>query len=147
MATTWILVANSSKAKLYANDGPKKGLKLVQELSHPQSRAKGLALITDRPGHYKSARSARGAFAQQTDPREQEKIRFAHELAIVLEKGRTGKAGYRRLILCAPPDFLGTLNSVLGDQVRGLVSAAISKDYTKIADKPLAGHLGEFIRL
>ncbi len=146
MPTTWILVSNSSKAKLYANDGPKKGLKLVKEFSHPQSREKGSNLITDRPGHYKSARSARGAFSQQTDPRDQEKARFAHELSAALEQGRTGRK-YQCLILAAPPDFLGTLNSILGDKVRALVSAAISKDYTKIADKPLAGHVGKFIRL
>ncbi len=146
MPTTWILVANSSKAKIYGNEGPKKGLKLMKELAHPQSREKGSSLISDRPGHFKSSGSARGSFSQQTDPRDQEKMRFAQEVAKAIEKGRTGK-NYQRLILCAPPDFLGTLNSVLGNQVRSLVSAAISKDYTKIDEKKLAGHLGEFIRL
>ena len=38
MAITWILVANASLAKLYANLGPNKGLKLVKELVHPESR-------------------------------------------------------------------------------------------------------------
>ena len=32
MAITWILVANASLAKLYANLGPNKGLTLVKEL-------------------------------------------------------------------------------------------------------------------
>jgi hypothetical protein len=31
MAITWILVANASQAKLYANAGPKKGLKLIKD--------------------------------------------------------------------------------------------------------------------
>ena len=38
MAITWILVANASLAKLYANLGPNKGLTLVKELIHPESR-------------------------------------------------------------------------------------------------------------
>ena len=146
MTTTWILVANSSEAQLYVNDGPKTGLKLLKEFSHPKSRAKGSELITDRPGHYKSSGTARGAFAQETEPREQEKERFAHTLATHLDRGRTTNK-YQRLILAASPDFLGTLNNTLGSQVRTLVSKALNKDYTKASDKQLAGHLEKLIRL
>jgi protein required for attachment to host cells len=49
MSTTWILVANASQAKLYANTGPKKGLKLVKDLKHPESREKASDLVSDRP--------------------------------------------------------------------------------------------------
>jgi hypothetical protein len=38
MATTWILVANAAQAKLYANQGPNKGVELVKEFTHPESR-------------------------------------------------------------------------------------------------------------
>ena len=50
MAITWILVANASQAKLYANTGPKKGLALVKDLKHPESREKAADLVSDRPG-------------------------------------------------------------------------------------------------
>ena len=48
--TTWILVANASLAKFYANAGPNKGLALMKEIRHPESRQKNSDLVTDRPG-------------------------------------------------------------------------------------------------
>ena len=52
MSITWILVANASAAHLYANHGPKKGLKKLKEFEHTASRDKGSDLASDRPGHY-----------------------------------------------------------------------------------------------
>ena len=57
MSITWILVANASLAKLYANYGPNKGLELVKELMHPESRQKNSELVTDRPGAIQSSRN------------------------------------------------------------------------------------------
>jgi len=51
MITTWILVANASTARLYVNHGAKKGMQLVKELFHPESRSKASNLVADRPGH------------------------------------------------------------------------------------------------
>lgn len=47
MAITWILVANASLAKLYANLGPNKGLTLVKELIHPE-RGRSSSRVTSR---------------------------------------------------------------------------------------------------
>ena len=62
MSITWILVANAAQAKLYANQGPNKGVKLVSEYAHPESREKGSDLVSDRPGHYQGHGNGRGSF-------------------------------------------------------------------------------------
>jgi hypothetical protein len=64
MAITWILVANASLARLYANLGPKKGLQLVKEIAHPESRMKNADLASDRAGKMQAAGSGHGAREQ-----------------------------------------------------------------------------------
>jgi len=145
--TTWILVANSSHARILCNVGPKKGLKLVKELEHPESREKRLDLVSDRPGQNSGgAGNGRGAFISQTDPSKHEAENFAAEVAKELEHGRVTQ-GYARLILVASNPFIGVLNNRLGGHVKAMVSDTIEKDYTRASDKDLSRHLEHCIYL
>lgn len=133
METTWILVANSSEARLFSfgNDG----FKRISEFSHPQSRAKGQTLTTDRPGHYQSTNigTAHGAYAETTDPKEYESEQFARELVQQLEHGRTTNQ-FGRLILVAPPHFHGMLNKHINGRLGKMINGHVDKDYTKVTD-------------
>lgn len=144
--TTWILVANSSQAKLYANHGPKKGLTLVKELAHPESRLKNSDLVTDRAGHMQSAGTGHGSRQPPTEPKQNEARHFAQELAGELNHGRTSNQ-MQRIILVAPPAFMGLINSSLDGQTSNLVSDRFEKDYTKTTPKELASHLESCIFL
>jgi protein required for attachment to host cells len=146
MTTTWILVANAAAAKLYANEGPRKGLRKIKEFNHPASREKGSQLVTDRPGHNPGHGNGHGAYVPAHDPKEVQADQFALELCRQLDHGRTTNA-YRRLILVSPPAFLGRMNGHLSDHVRELVSERFEKDYTKLDEKALAGHLESCIYL
>lgn len=140
MSTTWILIANTSFAKFYINHGPQKGIELVKELDHPESREKGSDLVSDRPGHYQSHGNSHGSFVQATDPRQREAERFALELAKELEHGRTNNL-FERLVLVASPSFMGILKSRLPSHVLDMISDSIEKDYTKTPEKELKGYL------
>jgi protein required for attachment to host cells len=146
MSVTWIMVANASQAKLFANLGPKKGLRLVKELEHPESREKTSNLVSDRPGSHPGPGSGFGSFAQATDPKEHEAERFAQELSRELEDGRVNNA-YERLIVVASAHFMGLLNNRLSPHVRSKVSESIEKDYTRLPMKELAGHLESYVYL
>ncbi len=146
MSTTWILVANASSARLYANQGPKKGLQLIKEFDHPESRGKGLDLVSDRPGHNQGHGNGHGAFVPATDPKQHEAERFALELVKELEQGR-GSNSYGRLIMVASSPFIGMLNGRLSPQLRGMLSESIEKDYTRASEKELSGHLEHCIYL
>ena len=130
MAITWILVANASLAKLYANLGPNKGLTLVKELIHPESRQKNSELVTDRAGSSPSAGNASGSKQAQTQPKIHEAKVFAQEIAQELYKGRATNA-FGRAIVFAPPAFMGMLNSVLDTPTAQLITDRFEKDYTK----------------
>lgn len=140
MTTTWVLVANASKASLYVNQGPHKGLELVKEFQHIASREKSLDMTSDRPGHYQTDGGAHGAFSQPTDPKQHEEDKFAAQLAHELETGRTSNS-YARLILVASDPFMGKLNKQLPAHVRTLTTDTIEKDYTHLTERELASHL------
>lgn len=140
MAITWILVANASLARLYENLGPNKGLKLVKELIHPESRLKNSDLVTDRPGSMSAAGSGRGIKQPQTLPKEHEAKVFAHEIAQQLYAGRTHNA-YERAIIFAPPNFMGMLNAAIDTPTANLVSNRFEKDYTKSAETRIKAQL------
>ena len=144
MAITWILVANASLARLYANDGPNKGLELIKELIHPQSRQKNKELVTDRPGAIQS--SPGSGYESHAQPKEQAARAFAQELAQEFYQGRTQNA-FRRAILVAPPTFMGMLNAVIDGPTDKLVSNRLEKDYTKSTEPVLTQRLGACICL
>jgi protein required for attachment to host cells len=146
MSTTWILIANASFARLYANHGLKKGLQLVKEFAHPQSRGKGLDLVTDRPGHNAGAGNGHGSFIPATDPKQNEANRFALELAKELEKGRAEQF-YDRLILVASAPFIGLLNNRFSNHVRSMITDTVERDYTRFTPQELSGRLAHCIYL
>ncbi|MCB1890049.1 MAG: host attachment protein [Rhodocyclaceae bacterium] len=142
MAITWILVANASLAKLYANLGPNKGLKLVKELVHPESRKKNADLVTDRTG----TGHGNGSYEPPTAPKEHAARTFAHEIAREFYTGRNANR-FARAILVAPPNFMGMLNSTLDGPTAQLVSDRFEKDYTKASEAQIKQRLASCIFL
>ena len=141
MAITWILVANASLARLYANFGPKQGLKLVKELVHPESRMKNAELSSDRAGQMQASASGHGAREQQTPPKLNAAKHFAQTLAKELYLGRS-RNEFARAILVAPPAFMGMLNANLDGPTSQMVTDRLEKDYTKSSEPALRDHLG-----
>ena len=140
MAITWILVANASLAKLYANMGPNKGLTLVKEMIHPESRQKNSDLVTDRAGSMPGVGNGSGSKIPQTTPKEHEAKVFAQEIAQELYRGRANNA-FARAIVCAPPAFMGMLNGVLDSPTAQLITDRFEKDYTKTSEPVLRERL------
>jgi protein required for attachment to host cells len=146
MAITWILVANASLAKLYANLGPNKGLTLVKELIHPESRQKNSELVTDRSGSMASVGNGQGSKLPQTVPKTHEAKVFAQEIAQELYRGRA-KNEFARAIVFAPPAFMGMLNAVLDSPTAQLITDRFEKDYTKEPEPMLRERLGSCLYL
>jgi len=136
MSITWIMVANASHAKLFTNKGPNKGLELIKELEHPESREKAAELVSDRIGNYAGS----GSYAQPTAPKEHEAERFAQEIAHELEQGRVSNA-YEKLVVVTSSHFMGLLNGRISQQVKSKITSSINKDYTSLPVKELSGHL------
>ena len=145
MSTLWVLVANASQAHLYATARLGGALEIVKEFSHPQSREKGLNLVTDRPGQKQTQGAVHGGAVEKTDPKEVEAEKFAKELAVELDEGRTSHQ-FAELVLIAPPHFHGLLNKHCNPQTLNMVSKKLQKDYTHMRAKELSDYFGSLPR-
>jgi len=137
---TWIVVANSSRARLFERRGAGEGLALVREFEHPQSRAKGGDLVSDRPGHTATDQGRRTALDPDTEPKRVAQEQFARELGHALEQGRVQNR-YGAVLLVASAPFLGILRAQLPERVATQLRETIDKDYTALAERELAAQL------
>jgi len=138
--STWVMVANSSRARLFERRAAGSDLALVREFEHPESRAKGGDLVSDRPGHTATDQGRRTALDPDTEPKRIAQEQFARELGHALEQGRVQNR-YGGVVLVASAPFLGILRAQLPEGVRAQVREAIDKDYTALAERELAAQL------
>lgn len=145
--TTWILIANSSQARLFKSEKPYHQIELLMEFAHPESRLKVSNLVSD--GYGRVLNRGRGtrasSYEEPTNPKQVEAIRFAQELAQELNLGRA-KNQYHNLILVIPAQFRGLLNKYCSNNVINLVEHAIDKDYTKFKQHELVKLLNNKIK-
>jgi protein required for attachment to host cells len=139
---TWIMIASSSIGHLYKTGNLRNdNIILVKEFSHPQSREKGVDILTDRPGHYNTGHAARGAY-ENIEPKELEADHFSRELVDALNHGHNNHE-FEHLILVAAPHFYGLINKHLKFNVDDIVH--IPKDYTKLKGRDLLESLRGYL--
>jgi protein required for attachment to host cells len=125
---TWILLADAASARLYASGGRPGDWTLLREFAHPEGRMRASEILSDKPGRVKQSIGSRAAMEPPTPRKKVEADRFARELANVLDEGVVGGA-CERLVLVAPPAFIGVLREKLAPRVEARVSDVIEKDY------------------
>jgi len=109
MSKLWIVVADQSKARFFTTASPRGALLEVGALEHAVARERARTLTSDRPGRsFDSAGIGRHAMSTSVEPREQETIRFAKQVAEHLSKAHH-EGRCNQLLLVAGPDFLGRL--------------------------------------
>jgi len=142
---TWILVADSSRARIFAASQRGKPWNLVEELKHPESRERTAEIDpTERGKQGQSFGYGSPAMEPKTAPRLVELQHFAAELARKLDAGLK-HGNYGALVLAASPKFLGHLKGILDKQVAKCITAAIDKDYTGLDETELAERMEEAV--
>lgn len=128
MATTWIIAADESRARVLQVTGREQRLTEIEDLVNPAGRMQDKELQTDaeprfngRPGGGPgSDREAHGAVEHSVGV-------FAREVGRYLDKARM-EHRYDQLVLVAPPKFLGALRKELDKEVEKLVADELPKD-------------------
>jgi protein required for attachment to host cells len=147
MEKTWILVAHQAGARVFENRGPGNGIELVDEIEHPQGRERDGKIDTDRPGRSfrkNSSDPRRAAMSRSESPHERVVAGFARSLAQRLQQGRVHNQ-FQRLVLVAPPRFLGLLRSSLDGPTEQLVIGSLDKDLARAEEVELIEHIGEVV--
>lgn len=141
-SATWVLVADSSRGRLYSVPQKGKTWSFVKEYTHPASRVSEGGLTTDQPGraHGSAGGGPRSSMESKTSPKDVEFEHFAHELAEALHDGH-GQQAYSRIVLVAPPHFLGLLRNTINHTVSKLIDVTVDKDYLHFSDQDIRERL------
>jgi protein required for attachment to host cells len=128
--TTWILVSDTSRAKLFSAEKREGDWALVKDFEHPEGREFSKEIRpSGPPGRMQKSKGAgsRSSMEPHTWPKEAEAERFAEHLAQYLDEA-LGKRAFEALVLVAPPHFLGMLHGTLGKQTGKHLKATVDKD-------------------
>ncbi len=145
---TRIVVADRTEARIYDAAGVDTGLHLVDELFDPQGRLHDKDFKSDRPGRVfdrAATGTRRGSTAHHSVggenlPHKHEAETFARRIADVLTSAYQDHR-YERLVLIAPPEFLGVLRAVLPKNVSAAVICEVNKDLVHADENAIGTHL------
>jgi protein required for attachment to host cells len=119
MTQTWILVGDGSHARVFQTDDASHPWQLVRKIDREHSREK-----TDR-------NDSHGDHGEQG---------FARQIVAELETGRE-QGTFAKLVLVAPPKFLGQLRGELAAPLAACVVKSVDHDYTHMAAGELPKHI------
>lgn len=141
MRDTWVIVADSTRARLFVTADGWDSLQEHADYVHPSSRSSDRELTSDLPGRtFDSVGGGRHAMAPRTDPKDHEAAVFARELAAEIETARAhNRIG--SLVVMAAPGFLGLLNGELSDAAHQLVVVSIDKNLVRSSLDEIRKHL------
>ena len=131
---TWFCVADAGTVRIKQQASQRAPLSSVVTLNHePYEHGR----YEPPPRTQESASPARHSFTDTEGPVRREKREFAAVVADYLDVAAE-RGEYQRLVLAAPPKFLGDLRAALGAKARAMVAGEIDKDLTKESDAELA---------
>lgn len=141
MSRFWVIVADSSRARFFSVSHQDKTMNELEDLFHVESRLHEHNEISDRPGcipagHGEGVHS----FEPATDFKQHEMTVFARRIANHLETGRVNHL-FDKLILVAPPAFLGVLRDALNDRLRDLVYESLDKHLVTADEPSIRSHI------
>lgn len=146
MKSTWIVVAESARARIFIMSGIGGKLQEVIDLSHPESRLHDAELSSDLPGRtFDSQGQGRHGMEPATDPKEREAQVFAAEIARHIERGRH-EGNFDALVLIAPPKFLGRLRAELTKPARDALVGELDKNLVEADTKTLERQVSALLR-
>lgn len=135
---TYVLVSDGSKARIYASDVNKHNLRLINTLSSETARIHSYDLGSKKPhGIFERNRPE-----AKVDLHAKAKKVFARHIASLLNNGVIAHE-FQKLVLIAPPKFLGSLRSMLTKGAIDLVIKEIKKDLTGSDEQNLKNYIWE----
>lgn len=141
MAYTWVVVADSVRARIFTAETSTSGLAELETLTHPEGRMHDRDITSDLPGRsFDSLGNARHAMEPPTDPKHELAIEFARTVAHHLDAARI-KKDFERLVIVAAPAFLGLLRDQLNPTCRKQVAFELNKNLTQHTPEDIREHL------
>jgi protein required for attachment to host cells len=162
MQTTWIIVANAGRARIFCESDAASPWEEVEDMVNAASRLRVSETETDRIGPTAAGKSGHNIGGTQGvglahnvgvgapnktyqpahTPADLEAEQFAKDISNYL--GQAHREGrFKQLLLSASPQFLGALRTFLDPHLRAMVTLELHKDYTHLNAQQLREQLRE----
>lgn len=138
MGQFWLLLANSSKARIFEGGSPIGELNEIFDLENESAKLREEDIVTDRSGRRHD--EGMGLSAMERDPLDEETNVFVREVVRFLEKHRNA-GDFQTLSIIAEPQFLGKLRNEMPAPLRGLVIEEVAKNITNQRPEQFQEHL------
>jgi protein required for attachment to host cells len=132
MENTWVVVADSSHARIFQLRDAQHSLEELEDLANPLGRADNRQLQSDANAQFSSPEGARHTYQPQETQVQHEVHQFARHLAHRLDTA-AAQNKFQQLCLIAAPKFLGLLRDSLGKPARKMVVAELDKNFAAFA--------------
>lgn len=138
MNKTWVLVADSEKARLFEFERCKEPWAEMACFVNPYTEP---GPASERPMRvHESMGTARHAIEAHTDPRDVANARFASMLVLALRKAHQEQR-FQALVIAAAPRFLGVLHGQLDQGLQHCVSREIRRNLTTLDSTAIRKYL------
>jgi protein required for attachment to host cells len=127
MATTWIIAADESRARVLQVLDREQRLAEIEDLVNPAGRAQDRELQTDAEPRFTGSQGGPASDPERQGAVEHSVRTFAKKVGRYLDRARN-EHRYDQLVLVAPPKFLGALRKELHKEVEKLVTDELPKD-------------------
>lgn len=143
--TTWVLVADNSRARFFTAEKAAGPLTEVQDLTYPEARLHEGDLVTDKNGRDRnpSTGSAHGV-GSGGSAKQEGAGRFALMVCSELETARNG-GSFHKLYIVAAPAFLGLLRKHQSSALKQLIAGEVDKNLTTQDPVTIRGHLPDYL--
>ncbi len=138
MVKHWILVGDGSGARVYETDALLENLKHVEDLAFSHAH-----VHRDEGGHLSNAHlpgAGRDAGQGEYDPHKVTEERFARAIAKDINDAEL-RHRFERLVVVAPPRFLGDIRASLSTGATRRVVASFHHDWTRLSLQDLSANL------
>ena len=141
MLSTWVVVADSSRARFFSLASRTEPMQEFDGMVHIEGRMRELDEVSDRQGGIAGGHGEGDhTFEAPTDFKHHEAQLFAKQIGVKLERGRVNNE-YAKLILIAPPAFLGVLRESLNSHVSDLVIKSMHKNLVVEDESVIREHI------
>jgi protein required for attachment to host cells len=142
--TTWVLVADNSRARFFAADKAVSALTEIRDLAYPEARLHEGDLVTDKSGRDRNPGTGAHGFGTEFAHKQDGAERFALEVCAELESARTSGA-FNKLYVVAAPAFLGLLRKHQSSALKQLVAGEVDKNLSTKDGTTIRKHLPDFL--
>ncbi len=138
MSKLWILIADSTKARIFTTESARSPLVELDGLSQADVNAGSdnfSSAGVDSNG-YDLSGHGRNDLEPIADVKESEAQHFARDVVAYLENG-VDQMRCNRLVIAAAPAFLGLLREKLNNRIRSLIRYEFDKNFTQLNPKQI----------